>query len=141
MSWIKKVFGAGLSQTVDSFTGLIDGLHTDKEEKGKIIESFNEMMNSFRLAVEKEITERHKSDMASDSWLSKNIRPLTLIFILASYTLFSIADGNLSWGDFKFNVHDEYVELLGEWGKAIMYFYFGGRTVEKVTNLWNKYRK
>ena len=70
--------------------------------------------------------------MMSDSWLSKNIRPLTLIFILAMYSLLSISSG------FDFAVTESYVELLGQWGMLIMTFYFSGRTLEKMTNLKNK---
>ena len=73
-----------------------------------------------------ELTERLKADMGSDSWLSKNIRPMTLVFILITYTAF----GLMSAWDIK--VNNNYVELLGQWEMLIMSFYFGGRTLEKV---------
>lgn len=73
-----------------------------------------------------ELTDRLKADMASDSWLSKNIRPTTLIFILVTYTVF----GMMSAWDIE--VNREYVQLLGQWGMLIMSFYFGGRTLEKI---------
>jgi hypothetical protein len=73
-----------------------------------------------------ELTDRLKADMASDSWLSKNIRPTTLIFILVTYTVF----GMMSAWDIE--VNKEYVQLLGQWGMLIMSFYFGGRTLEKI---------
>lgn len=72
------------------------------------------------------VTERWKADMGSDSTLSKNIRPGTLIAILAAYFLFAIMSA------FDVNVNEAYVKLLGEWGQLIMLAYFGGRTVEKV---------
>jgi hypothetical protein len=72
------------------------------------------------------VTDRWKADMASDSALSKNIRPGTLIAILAAYFLFAIMSA------FNVNVNEAYVKLLGEWGQLIMLAYFGGRTVEKV---------
>lgn len=72
------------------------------------------------------VTDRWKADMASDSTLSKNIRPGTLIAILAAYFLFAIMSA------FNVNVNEAYVKLLGEWGQLIMLAYFGGRTVEKV---------
>lgn len=75
------------------------------------------------------ISKRWGSDMSSDSWLSKNIRPLTLIYILTAYTLFSIG------GIFNLNVPSAYVELLGQWGMLIMSAYFGGRTIEKVVEM------
>jgi hypothetical protein len=73
-----------------------------------------------------ELTDRLKADMGSDSWLSKNIRPMTLIFILVTYTIF----GMMSAWDIE--VNKEYVQLLGQWGMLIMSFYFGGRTLEKI---------
>ena len=73
-----------------------------------------------------ELTDRLKADMSSDSWLSKNIRPATLIFILVTYTVF----GMMSAWDIE--VNKEYVQLLGQWGMLIMSFYFGGRTLEKI---------
>ena len=72
------------------------------------------------------LTERAKNDMASDSWLSKNIRPMTLIFILVVYTVFAMMSA------FGHNANEAYVTLLGQWGMLIMSFYFGGRTLEKI---------
>jgi hypothetical protein len=76
-----------------------------------------------------ELTKRLEADMGSDSWLSKNIRPMTLIFILLIYTVF----GFMSAWDLE--VNGPYVELLGQWGMLIMSFYFGGRTLEKIMNM------
>jgi hypothetical protein len=73
-----------------------------------------------------ELTDRLKADMGSDSWLSKNIRPLTLVFILITYTVFGLMS---AW---DIEVNNNYVELLGQWGMLIMSFYFGGRTLEKI---------
>lgn len=73
-----------------------------------------------------ELTKRLEADMASDSWLSKNIRPMTLIFILITYTVFGLMS---AW---EIEVNNEYVKLLGQWGMLIMSFYFGGRTLEKI---------
>ena len=80
-------------------------------------------------AEQQELTKRHEADMASDSWLSKNIRPGTLVFILVVYTSFAIMSA------FEMNVHQPYVELLGQWGMLIMSFYFGGRTLEKIMDM------
>jgi len=77
-------------------------------------------------AETKAVTERWQADMASDSWLSKNIRPMTLIAILAAYFLFAMMSA------FNINVNESYVKLLGEWGQLIMLAYFGGRTAEKI---------
>ena len=78
-----------------------------------------------------EITKRWESDMSSDSWLSKNIRPITLIAILAGYFIFATSSA------FELNVKQAYVELLGQWGMLIMSAYFGGRTLEKIMDKKN----
>jgi len=80
-------------------------------------------------AEQQELTKRHEADMASDSWMSKNIRPMTLVFILIVYTVFGVGSA------FNINVHQPYVELLGQWGMLIMSFYFGGRTLEKIMDM------
>jgi hypothetical protein len=75
------------------------------------------------------VSDRWKADMASDSWLSKNIRPMTLVYILSAYLLFA---GLSAAG---INVNESYVALLGQWGMLVMTAYFGGRTVEKVMEM------
>lgn len=80
-------------------------------------------------AEQNNLTSRHQADMGSDSWLSKNIRPLTLIAILTGYFLFALMSA------FDLNTNSAYVELLGQWGMLIMSFYFGGRTLEKIIDL------
>jgi len=84
------------------------------------------------IAEQQELTKRQQADMASDSWLSKNIRPMTLIFILVFYVVFAM----MSAGGVETN--QKYVELLGQWGMLIMSFYFGGRTIEKIMDMKNK---
>jgi hypothetical protein len=83
-------------------------------------------------AEQQELTARLQADMTSDSWLSKNIRPMTLVFILVVYTSFA----GLSAADIE--VNNNYVELLGQWGMLIMSFYFGGRTLEKIMDMKSK---
>jgi hypothetical protein len=78
------------------------------------------------------LTDRLKADMSSDSWLSKNIRPLTLIFILMAYFTFAMMSA------FDLETRGNYVELLGQWGMLIMSFYFGGRTLEKIMDMKGK---
>ena len=84
------------------------------------------------VAEQHELTERLKADMGSDSWLSKNIRPMTLIAILFGYFTFA----GLSAA--KIDVNESYVQLLGQWGMLIMSFYFGGRTLEKIIGMKDK---
>lgn len=78
------------------------------------------------------LTDRLKADMASDSWLSKNIRPMTLVYILTAFVLMAVLDG------YGFHIAESYVTLLGQWGMLIMSFYFGGRTLEKIMDMKGK---
>ena len=112
---------------------IIDNTTTNQEERGEIKAKIYDAISNSMLAQEQELTKRLEADMKSDSWLSKNIRPLTLIFVLSLYTAFSLTDGNIG----SFNITDAYVKLLGEWGMLIMSFYFGGRSVEKVMDKIN----
>ena len=82
-------------------------------------------------AEQQEITKRWESDMTSDSWLSKNIRPMALIAIFAGYFLFAMMSA------FGFNATESYVQLLGQWGQIVFLAYFGGRTAEKIMEMKN----
>jgi len=84
------------------------------------------------IAEQQELTKRQQADMASDSWLSKNIRPMTLIAILLGYFTFAMMSA------FGIETNKSYVELLGQWGMLIMSFYFGGRTLEKIVDMRTK---
>ena len=86
-------------------------------------------------AEAQELTKRQQADMASDSWLSKNIRPMTLIAILAGYFIFAMMSA------FNMETNSKYVELLGQWGMLIMSFYFGGRTLEKIIDMKSKVKE
>jgi uncharacterized membrane protein (DUF106 family) len=115
---------------------VLDKFIPDPEAKAKAQQELLQMQQEGKLAelnadnIEaQELTKRQAADMMSDSWLSKNIRPMTLIFILMTYTTF----GMMSAWDIE--VNNNYVELLGQWGMLIMSFYFGGRTLEKVMEM------
>ena len=115
---------------------VLDKVLPDPEVKAKAMAELKRVEQEGRLAelnadnIEaQELTKRLEADMKSDSWLSKNIRPMTLIFILLIYTIF----GFMSAWDLE--VNGPYVELLGQWGMLIMSFYFGGRTIEKIMNM------
>ncbi len=117
---------------------LIDKLLPDPEAKAKAQAELLKMQQDGRLAelqadnVEsQEISKRWQADMSSDSWLSKNIRPMTLIAILTGYFVFATASA------FGIEVKQAYVELLGQWGMLIMSAYFGGRTLEKIMDKKN----
>lgn len=96
------------------------------EQEGELARMANE--TKLFEVEQNNLTERLKADMSSDSWLSKNIRPLTLIFLLVAYSGFAIAS------IFEFETRGAYVELLGQWGMLVMSFYFGGRTMEKIAD-------
>jgi uncharacterized membrane protein (DUF106 family) len=115
---------------------LIDKLIPDPEEKNKAQLALLQMQQQGELAQlqadmseAQEVTKRQQADMASDSWLSKNIRPMTLIAILAGYFTFA------GMSAFGHDTNSKYVELLGQWGMLIMSFYFGGRTLEKIMSM------
>ena len=78
---------------------------------------------------ENNVSDRWKADMASDSWLSKNVRPGTLVYLLTAYLIFALLDGA------GYRISESYVQLLGQWGMLVMTAYFGGRTVEKVMEM------
>jgi hypothetical protein len=119
---------------------LIDKLIPDPEAKAKAQLELTKLAQDGELAkmandskmyeVEQtNLTERMQADMASDSWLSKNIRPLTLIYILVAYLVLAILDAA------ALDIADAFVELLGQWGMLVMSFYFGGRTLEKIMDM------
>ena len=87
-----------------------------------------ELELEFYKTEQNNLTARMEADMKSDSWLSKNIRPMVLIFLLLAYSGFAIAS------IFDYETRGAYVELLGQWGMLVMSFYFGGRTMEKIAD-------
>ena len=115
---------------------VLDKFIPDPEAKAKAQQELLQMQQEGKLAelnadnIEaQELTKRQSADMMSDSWLSKNIRPMTLVFILMTYTTFAMMS---AW---DIEVNNNYVELLGQWGMLIMSFYFGGRTLEKIMDM------
>jgi hypothetical protein len=115
---------------------VLDKFIPDPEAKAKAQKELLQMQQEGKLAelnadnIEaQELTKRQQADMASDSWLSKNIRPMTLVFILLVYSTFATMS---AW---DIEVNNNYVELLGQWGMLIMSFYFGGRTLEKIMDM------
>jgi hypothetical protein len=126
----------GIDDIVGVGMKLVDKLIPDPAQKAQAQLDLAKLAQEGKLAdiqadiVEaQELTKRLEADMNSDSWLSKNIRPMTLIAILAGYFIFA----GLSAA--KIDVNSEYVQLLGQWGMLIMSFYFGGRTLEKIMDM------
>jgi uncharacterized membrane protein (DUF106 family) len=115
---------------------VLDKVIPDPEAKAKAQVALMELQQKGELAQlqadmneQDNLTKRMEADMKSDSWLSKNIRPMTLVFILVTYTAFGLMS---AW---DLEVNNNYVELLGQWGMLIMSFYFGGRTLEKIMDM------
>lgn len=119
---------------------LIDKLIPDPSQKADAQLRLAELVQNGELAKmanetdlykteQNNLTERQQADMASDSWLSKNIRPMTLVAIFTGYFTFGIMDAN------GIRANETYVQLLGQWGMLVMSFYFGGRTLEKIVEL------
>jgi hypothetical protein len=118
---------------------ILDKFFPDPEEKAKAQLELLKMQQEgdFKkieadIVEQQELTKRQQADMLSDSWLSKNIRPMTLIAILAGYFVFAMMSA------FGMDANKAYVELLGQWGMLIMSFYFGGRTLEKIMDMKTK---
>jgi len=122
-----------LAAILDVGMKVLDKFVPDPEAKAKAQQELLKMQAEGRLAElqadvkeQEELTNRLQADMTSDSWLSKNIRPMTLVAIFLGYFLFAMMSA------FGHNANEEYVTLLGQWGMLVMSFYFGGRTLEKV---------
>ena len=128
MSIIGKIFSAGAGDLIKKVGGVIDSLHTSDEEKATAEKSIKDMIMSYEAEMQKQVTERWKLDMNSDSWLSKNIRPLVLIFLVICTMLLIFIDA----GKINFNVKDSYVDLLQLVLITVIGAYFGGRSLEKV---------
>ena len=125
---LSKIFSAGASELVKNVGGVLDNLTTTKEEKLAAEAKIKDMIMGYEAEMQKQVTERWKVDMNSDSWLSKNIRPLVLIFLVICTMLLIFIDA----GFLKFNVKDSYVDLLQLVLITVIGAYFGGRSLEKV---------
>lgn len=131
MFGIDDIIGVGMK--------ILDKVIPDPTAKAEAQAKLLELQQQGRLAelqadsVEaEELTKRQVADMSSDSWLAKNIRPMTLIAIISGYFVFAMMSA------FDMDTNSKYVELLGQWGMLIMSFYFGGRTLEKIVDMRSK---
>ena len=123
-----KIFSGGAADLIKSVGGVIDNLHTSKEEKLEAEAKIKNLVMGYEAEMQKQITERWKMDMNSDSWLSKNIRPLVLVFLVVSTVLMIFIDA----GAISFNVEDKWTDLLQLVLITVIGAYFGGRSLEKV---------
>tara|TARA_Y100000817_G_C16400698_1_gene343136 strand:+ start:8 stop:403 length:396 start_codon:yes stop_codon:yes gene_type:complete len=127
MSILKKIFSGAGSQLVESVGGVIDNLVTTDEEKLEAKRKLKELIMSHEAQMEKNITDRWTADMNSDSWLSKNVRPMVLIFLIVCTMLLIFIDA----GALTFTVEEKWTDLLQLVLITVIGAYFGGRSVEK----------
>ena len=124
---LDKLFGGGAADLVKNVGGVIDNLHTSKEEKLAAEQKVKELVANYEIEMEKNITDRWKADMNSDSWLSKNVRPLVLSFLVVCTVLMIFIDA----GTIAFTVEEKWTDLLQLVLITVIGAYFGGRTMEK----------
>ena len=127
MNILSKIFSSGAAELVKGVGGVIDNLHTSKEEKLEAERKVKELISNYEVEMEKTITDRWKSDMNSDSWLSKNVRPMVLIFLVVSTVLMIFIDA----GTINFIVEPKWTDLLQLVLITVIGAYFGGRSFEK----------
>ena len=127
MSILNKIFSGGAKELVEGVGGVLDNLTTTKEEKLEAQRKIQELVSDYETKMEQNITNRWKADMNSDSWLSKNVRPLVLIFLVISTVLMIFIDA----GTIAFKVEEKWTDLLQIVLITVIGAYFGGRTMEK----------
>ena len=128
MNILNMLTGGGAKDLVKGVGDVIDGLHTSEEEKLEAAQKVKELVSNYEVEMEKQITDRWKSDMASDSWLSKNVRPMVLVFLVVSTVLMIFIDA----GAISFDVEPKWTDLLQLVLITVIGAYFGGRSLEKT---------
>jgi len=128
MSILTSLFSGGAANLVKGVGGVIDNLHTSKEEKLEAENKIKQLVANYEVEMEKQISDRWSADMKSDSWLSKNVRPLVLIFLVLCTVLMIFIDA----GTISFVVDDEWKSLLQLVLMTTIGAYFGGRSLEKT---------
>jgi hypothetical protein len=123
-----KLFSGGAAELVKNVGGVLDNLTTSKEEKLEAERKIKELMANYEVEMEKNISSRWEADLKSDSWLSKNVRPLVLIFLIVCTMLLIFIDA----GSLNFEVKSSWVDLLQLVLITVIGAYFGGRSLEKV---------
>ena len=128
--FLSKIFSSGVGDAVEKVGGVLDKFITTKEEKAEALNEINKVFLDAEAKIQEQVTARWNADMASDSWLSKNIRPLVMIFLVVSTVLLIFVDA----GVIKFTVKESWVDLLQLVLITVIGAYFGGRSVEKIKN-------
>ena len=127
MGVLNKLFSGGASKLVESVGGVLDNVITTDEEKLEAKRKLKEVILSHEAELQKNVTDRWQADMNSDSWLSKNVRPLVLIFLVVSTVLMIFIDA----GAISFTVEEKWTDLLQLVLITVIGAYFGGRSFEK----------
>ena len=127
MGILNKLLSGGASKLVDSVGSVLDNVITTDEEKLEAKRKLKELILSHEAELQKNVTDRWKADMNSDSWLSKNVRPLVLIFLVVSTVLMIFIDA----GTIQFTVEEKWTALLQLVLITVIGAYFGGRSLEK----------
>ena len=127
MSILGKMFSGGAADLINSVGDVVDNLHTSKEEKLAAQHKIKKLVANYEVEMEKNISDRWKADMNSDSWLSKNVRPMILIFLVVSTVLMIFIDA----GTIQFTVEQKWTDLLQLVLITVIGAYFGGRSFEK----------
>ncbi len=127
MKVLNKLFSGGASKLVESVGGVLDNVITTKDEKLEAKRKLKELILSHEAEMERNITDRWQADMNSDSWLSKNVRPMILIFLVVSTVLMIFIDA----GTIQFTVEEKWTDLLQLVLITVIGAYFGGRSLEK----------
>ena len=123
-----NLLSGGAAELVKGVGSVIDDLNTSGEEKLEAERKIKELMANYEVEMEKNITSRWEADLKSDSWLSKNVRPLTLVFLIVCTMLLIFIDA----GALNFEVKSSWVDLLQLVLITVIGAYFGGRSLEKV---------
>ena len=127
MGIIDKLISGGASKLVDSVGSVLDNVITTDDEKLEAKRKLKELILSHEAEMQRNVTDRWKADMNSDSWLSKNVRPLVLVFLVVSTVLMIFIDA----GTIQFTVEEKWTDLLQLVLITVIGAYFGGRSLEK----------
>jgi len=125
---INNLLGGILGKVVDNAEGILDKVITTDKERDEAKAKIKQMLLDSEAKMQEEVSSRWKSDMQSDSWLSKSIRPLVLAWLVICTTLLIFIDA----GVIMFTVEDKWVDLLQLVLITVIGAYFGGRSYEKI---------
>ena len=118
--------------TLKQVGGIIDDLHMSGEEKAEAKQKLETILIQAEQAAQAQVSARWEADMKHGSWLSKNIRPITLVFLTVMFTILRLFDGNLKIAGEEFTIADAYIPVYQTLLMVVYGAYFAGRSIEKV---------